>query len=362
LQILNGTSLAYSLGVRLKWKWLALVRDRGGRSMSKPILVATTYFVDAVETRLERDFELRRKERGAHFAPDELLSAADGADAMLVTPADRLDAAFFNRMASSLKVIATHSVGYDHIDLKAAAAREIAIAYLPGISTDAVADITLLLLLGASRRAFEALQLVRSGSWNPTDLTALLGWQLTGKALGICGMAQIGQAVAKRARGFDMKIHYHEPHRLSAELEGDAIFHDDPYDLLKVSAFLSLNAPETVQTHHFLDAKTIACLPHGAIVVNAARGGIVVDDDLIAALKSGQVAAVGLDTYEGEPKLHPGYLPLKNTLLLPHMGAATIETRTAMGMRALDNIEAVLRELPPPSLLTSESFGKSHFA
>jgi lactate dehydrogenase-like 2-hydroxyacid dehydrogenase len=205
--------------------------------MRKPTLVATAYFVDAVETRLKRDFELRRKKNGAHFTPEELLSAADGADAMFVTPADRLDAAFFNRVASSVKVIATHSVGYDHIDLKAAAARKIAIAYVPGISTDAVADITLLLLLGASRRAYEALQVIRSGSWNPADLTALLGWQLTGKTLGIYGMGQIGQAVAKRARGFGMKIHYHEPHRLSAEVEGDAIFHDALTTYLKSAPF-----------------------------------------------------------------------------------------------------------------------------
>jgi lactate dehydrogenase-like 2-hydroxyacid dehydrogenase len=272
----------------------------------KPVLVVTAYFVDAVESRLQQDFELRRKKNGSRFTLEELLLAADGADAMLVTPADRLDAAFFTRVASSVKVIATHSVGYDHIDLKAAAARKIAIAYLPGISTDAVADITLLLLLGASRRAHEALQVVRSGSWNPSDLTLLLGWQLTGKILGIYGMGRIGQAVAKRARGFGMKIHYHDPHRLSPEIEGDAIFHDNLYDLLRVSPFLSVNAPETKQTHHFLDAKAMACLPRGAIVVNAARGGMVVDEDLIAALKSGQVAAAGLDTYEGEPNLNPG--------------------------------------------------------
>jgi lactate dehydrogenase-like 2-hydroxyacid dehydrogenase len=320
--------------------------------MRKPVLVVTAYFVDAVESRLQQDFELRRKKNGSRFPLEELLLAADGADAMLVTPADRLDAAFFTRVASSVKVIATHSVGYDHIDLKAAAARKIAIAYLPGISTDAVADITLLLLLGASRRAHEALQVVRSGSWNPSDLTLLLGWQLTGKILGIYGMGRIGQAVAKRARGFGMKIHYHDPHRLSPEIEGDAIFHDNLYDLLRVSPFLSVNAPETKQTHHFLDAKAMACLPRGAIVVNAARGGMVVDEDLIAALKSGQVAAAGLDTYEGEPNLNPGYLLLQNTFLLPHIGAATIEARTAMGMLALDNIDAVLGGRPAPSLVS----------
>ena len=328
--------------------------------MSKPILVVTAHFVDEVEARIDREFEARRKPKDAFFRPEDLLSAADGADAMFITPVDSLDAAFFKRVSSSVKVIATNSVGYDHVDLSAATERKIAIAHIPGISTDAVADVALLLLLGASRRAYEAQQVVRSGNWNPSNLTLLLGWQLTGKILGIYGMGSIGQAVAKRACGFGMKIHYHDPHRWSPEIEGDAIFHDNPYDLLRVSPFLSLNAPETKQTHHFLDAKAIACLPRGAIVVNAARGGMVVDEDLIAALKSGQVAAAGLDTYEGEPKLNPGYLSLKNTFLLPHIGSATIETRTAMGMLALDNIDAVLGGRPAPSLVTSDSAVKPH--
>jgi lactate dehydrogenase-like 2-hydroxyacid dehydrogenase len=149
--------------------------------MRKPVLVVTADFVDAVEARLKQEFDLRRKKNGVRFTAEELLSAADGADAMLVTPVDRLDTTFFNRVASTVKVVATHSAGYDHIDLSSAAARKIAIAYIPGISTDAVADLTLLLLLGASRRAYEALQVVRSGSWNPLDLTLLLGWQLTGR-------------------------------------------------------------------------------------------------------------------------------------------------------------------------------------
>jgi len=158
--------------------------------MRKPVLVVTAHFVDAVEARLQRDFELRRKKNGSHFTPEEMLSAADGADAMLVTPADKLDAAFFNRVASSVKVIATHSAGYDHIDLTAAVARKIAITNIPALSTDAVADLTLLLLLGASRRAYERLQVVRNGNWNPSDLTLLLGWQFTGKVLGIYGMGR----------------------------------------------------------------------------------------------------------------------------------------------------------------------------
>src|SRR5258707_2549193 len=165
-------------------------------------------------------------------------------------------------------------------------------------------------------------------------------------------MGHIGQAVARRARGFGMKIHYSNNSKLAPNLEGDATYHKDPHELLRVSQFLSLHAPETPETRHFLNAKSIGLLPPGAVVVNTARGGIVVDEDLIAALKSGQVAAAGLDTYEGEPKLNPGYLSLKNIFLLPHIGAATIETRTAMGMLALDNIDAVLGGRSAPSLVT----------
>jgi lactate dehydrogenase-like 2-hydroxyacid dehydrogenase len=152
-----------------------------------------------------------------------------------------------------------------------------------------------------------------------------------------------------------MKIHYSNASKLPAEIAGDAVYHEDPLDLLRASQFLSLHAPETPQTRHFLNYKTISLLPPGAIVVNTARGGLVVDDDLIAALKSGRVAAAGLDVFEGEPKLHPGYISLKNAFLLPHIGSATIETRTAMGMLALDNVDAVLNGRPAPTLVPARS-------
>jgi lactate dehydrogenase-like 2-hydroxyacid dehydrogenase len=324
--------------------------------MSKPVLVVTTHFVDEVEARIARDFEVRRQPKGAVYTPEKLLSAADGADAMLINPFDKLDAAFFQRVSSSVKVIATYSVGYDQIDLDAAAKRNIAIAHTPGAVTEATADIAILLMLGASRRAYEAQELVRRGEWKSPAAT-LLGWQMGGKILGIFGMGRIGQAVAKRARGFGMKIHYCNSYRLPPEIEEGAVFHHDPYDLLRVSAFLSLHAPESKETHHFLNAKAIACLPHGAIVVNTARGGMVVDEDLIAALKSGQVAAAGLDTFEGEPSLNQEYLPLKNTFLLPHVGSATVETRAAMGFLALDNVDAVLKGTLAPSLVTTDRTG-----
>ena len=320
--------------------------------LRKPIVVVTSHFIEGVETRIEREYEARRSKNGASFKSEELLAAAEGADAMLVTPMDKIDAEFFKRVSPSVKVIATYSVGFDHIDLRAAAERKIVVANTPGVLTDATADIAMLLLLGASRRAYEAQELVRTGEWKSSNVAALLGWQPTGKILGIFGMGRIGQAVARRARGFGMKIHYYNPIHIPDESVGDAVFHADPLDLLRVSAFLSLNAPESEETHHFLNSKTIQLLPPGAIVVNTARGGLIVDEDLITALQSGHVAAAGLDVFEGEPKLHPGYLALKNTFLLPHIGSATVETRTAMGMLALDNIDAVLSGNPAPSPVT----------
>jgi lactate dehydrogenase-like 2-hydroxyacid dehydrogenase len=217
--------------------------------------------------------------------------------------------------------------------------------------TDATADIAMLLLLGASRRVFEAQDLVRTGEWTVPRAATILGWQVTGKTLGILGMGRIGQAVAKRARAFGMKIHYSNPIPVPAEKMGDSVFHANPLELLGVSHFLSLNAPETDKTHHFLNARTISFLPKGAVVVNTARGGLIVDEDLIAALKTGHIAAAGLDVFEGEPKLNPGYVELKNVFLLPHIGSATIESRTNMGMVALDNIDAVLNGKPAPSLV-----------
>jgi lactate dehydrogenase-like 2-hydroxyacid dehydrogenase len=370
----------------------------GRRKLSKPILVVLGQFTEDVEGRMARDYALRRVStdaptqsevtgaaatRDAAFRAgtsgaetpraaasrveasgaeassaasrvEELLRAAEGADALFISPVVRLDAEFFRRVAASVKVIATFSVGYDHIDLRAAAARKIAIANTPGVLTDATADMAMLLLLGATRRAYEAQELVRTGAWATRSSARLLGWDPTGKVLGIFGMGRIGQAVARRARAFGMKIHYSNRKALPQELAGDAVFHESPLDLLRVSQFLSLHAPHTPETHQFLYAQTIALLPAGAIVINSARGGLVEDEALIAALRSGRVAAAGLDVFEGEPNINPAYAGLLNTFLLPHIGSATHETNTAMGMLALENIDAVLAGKPAPSLLKLE--------
>jgi lactate dehydrogenase-like 2-hydroxyacid dehydrogenase len=319
--------------------------------MSKPILVVLGRFTEDVEGRIARDFTVRRVSSDAPSRYEDLLRAADGADAVFFNPVVKLDAEFFRRVAASVKVIATFSVGYDHIDVRAAA-RKIPIANTPGVLTDATADVAMLLLLGASRRAYEAQQQVRTGAWAKMSSGArLLGWDCAGKVLGIFGMGRIGQAVARRARAFGMKIHYYNRNALPLELAGDAVFHASAEDLLRVSQFLSLHAPHTPETHHFLNAENIALLPEGAIVINSARGGLVEDGALIAALKTGRVAAAGLDVFEGEPNINPEYVGLANTFLLPHIGSATLETNTAMGMLALDNIDAVLAGKPAPSLV-----------
>src|SRR6202158_84314 len=320
--------------------------------MTEPILVVTTRYTKEVEDRINRDYSVRRSPSQFPFSQQELLSAAEGADALFITPADRLDSGFFQKVSPTVKIIATYSVGFEHIDLEAADRRKISVAYTPGVNNEATADIAMLLLLGASRRAYEAQELVRTGAWkHPLGTDMLLGWQVGGKVLGIFGMGRVGQAVARRARGFGMKIHYSNASELPAEIAGDAVYHKDPSDLLRASQFLSLHAPETPQPRHFLNSKAISLLPPGAIVVNTARGGLVVNDDLTTALKSGRVAAAGLDVFEDEPRLHPEYVSLKNTFLLPHIGSATIETRTAMGMLALDNVEAILNGRAAPTLV-----------
>ena len=271
-----------------------------------------------------------------------------------MTGFDRIDASFFERVASSVKIVATRSVGYDHIDVAAAARRHIAVAYTPGVLTDAVADATILLLLGASRHSYEARQFIRAGEWaHATPIATLSGRQLTGKVLGIFGMGHIGRAVAERARALGMRIHYTNPSQLSEDLAHGAVFHQDPLELLPVSEFLSLHAPATPDTHHFLNAKTLALLPRGAIVVNTARGELIRDEDLLAALAAGTVAAVGLDVFEHEPAIDPRYLTLKNAFLTPHLAGDTIETQTAVGMLALDDIDAVLAGRTAPSLVTA---------
>ncbi|MBI1774850.1 MAG: D-glycerate dehydrogenase [Proteobacteria bacterium] len=315
---------------------------------TKPTVLVTRRLPEAVERRLSRDYDARLNPADELIQPDALPALAQDADALLVTPTERLDAAALARLPLSIRAIATFSVGYDHIDVAAARARSLLVTNTPDVLTDATADVAILLMLGAARRAHEGERLVRENRWGAWAPTGMLGTHMTGKRLAVLGMGRIGRAVARHARGFDMTVHYSNRRRLPADLEAGAIFHADPDELLRHADFLSLHCPATAETARLLDSRRIALLPEGAIVVNTARGGIVDDEALITALRSGRIAAAGLDVYEGEPCIHPGYRDLANTFLLPHLGSATRETRDAMGFRALDNLDAVFAGREPP--------------
>jgi len=297
---------------------------------------------DAVERRAARDYRLIANPDDRPLTADEIVSRSQEADAIVCCVADKMTAVVFSRLPPRVRIVASFGVGTEHLDLAAAKARGVVVTNTPEVLTDATAEVALLLLLGAARRAFEGQDTLRSGRWTGWTPTQLMGHQLSGKRLGVVGMGRIGQAMARRARGFGVEIHYTDQARLPPEKEEGAIFHPTIEELLPLSQLLSLHAPSTPETRHLLDARRLALLPRGAIVVNSARGDLVDDEALIAALRSGQVGAAGLDVFQGEPAVHPGYRTLENTFLLPHMGSATIETREAMGFRALDNVDAVL--------------------
>ena len=304
-----------------------------------------------VEARIRRDYKAMLNEDDIIFEPRKLAYAAQDCDGLLVTSTERFGADLVASLPETVRIIATYSVGYDHIDVAAATERGIVVTNTPDVLTDATADVTLLLLLGAARGAGWGEAMVRGKTWGTWAPTHPLGFEVTGKRLGILGMGRIGRAVAHRARAFGLKIHYHNRTRLASPQECGAVFHPTLQSLLAVSDFFSINCASTPETRGILDAEAIAQLPDGAIVVNTARGDIVVDDALIDALRGGKLAAAGLDVFRNEPDIDPRYRELENTFLLPHLGSATIETRTAMGMRALDNLDAFFRGETPGDLV-----------
>ena len=320
--------------------------------MPKPKLLMTRVLSPAAIERARRDYDLDLNETDHVMSADELVARSQDKDALLVTLTEKLTADAIAKLPRSVRIVATYSVGYDHIDLGAAKARGIRVSNTPDAVTVATAEIAMLLILGAARRAQEGERLLREKKWAGWQPMQLIGRRLDGKRLGILGLGKIGQAVAKRARAFDMEIHYHNRRRRAPGEEAGAIYHATLDSLLAQSDFLSVSAPSTPETRGMLNADAFAKLPRGAIVVNTARGDLVNDDDLISALKSGQVGYAGLDVFKGEPGIHPAYYALENVFLLPHMGTSAIEARDEMGFAALDNIDAVLAGREGPSLLT----------
>ncbi len=313
----------------------------------KAIVLVTRKLPDAVEARLDRDYDARFNSEDKVYTSDELVELAAGADAIIPCHTEKLTAAVIERLADSIRAICSFSVGFDHIDLDAAKARGIIVTNTPDVLSDATAEIAMLLMLGAARRAYEGERQIRTASWGDWSAIGGLGIQVTGKRLGILGMGRVGQILAKRARGFDMQIHYHNRSRLSPDLEAGAIYHESVEQLLPQCDFLSLHCPATPETDHLMNTKRIGLLPDNAILVNTARGAIVDDDALIEALRSGRLFAAGLDVFNNEPNIDPRYKELKNVFLLPHVGSATRETRDAMGFRALENLDAIISGKEP---------------
>ncbi|MGI9407360.1 MAG: 2-hydroxyacid dehydrogenase [Hyphomicrobiaceae bacterium] len=307
---------------------------------SKPTLWITRKLTANVEARAARDYDVILNPEDRPWSSDDLVEMSVKADAILPCHSEIFDADVTARLDPRTKIIATHSVGTDHCDLDALKARGIVVANTPDVLSDATAEIAFLLLLGAARRAAEGDAMVRSGNWSSWSPSFMVGTQVTGKRIGIIGMGRVGQVMAQRCRGFDMEVHYHNRSRLTQDKEQGAIYHDTLEGLLPNCDFLSLHCPATPQSNGLVDAGLLAQLPDGTILVNTARGALVVEDDLIAALKSGKLAAAGLDCFVTEPGGNPAISELTNVFLLPHIGSATFETRDAMGFRALDNLDA----------------------
>jgi lactate dehydrogenase-like 2-hydroxyacid dehydrogenase len=308
-------------------------------TMAKPRILAIHRLPLEVEARLSRDFAAKLNSQDRRIDAAEVASLAKDFDALLISSMFKCRADVINTLPASIRMIATFSVGTDHIDIPAAKARGIAVSNTPDVLTDATADIALLLMLGAARGASWGDRMVRNNRWPTPSLVQPLGLDVSGRRLGILGMGRIGQAVAKRAKAFGMELRYHNRSRVAAEVEHGSKYHARFEDMLPFCDFLSINCASTPETRGIVNAATLALLPADSIVVNAARGDIIDDDALIAALKSGKLAAAGLDVFRGEPNIDERYRELENVFLLPHLGSATKNTRIAMGMKAVDNLQ-----------------------
>lgn len=318
---------------------------------SKPTVLVTRQLPKAVEARLMRDYDARLNRADTIYSTDELLELAEGVEVIIPCHTENLRGEVIARLPASVKAICCFSVGYDHVDLDAAKARGIIVTNTPEVLSEATAEIAMLLMLGAARRGYEAQQQIRTDTWADWTAAHQLGIQVSNKRLGILGMGRVGLFMAQFARGFGMEIHYYTRTRLTADVEQGAIYHNSAEELFQHSDILSIHCPATPATHHFLNAQRIRLLPDNAIVVNTSRGAIVDDDALIQALQSGKLFAAGLDVFNNEPSIDPRYKTLMNTFLLPHVGSATIETRDAMGFRALDNLDKIVADLTPQDQL-----------
>ena len=303
----------------------------------KKVLV-TTKLLKLNEDRMSKLWNVKLNLNNEVYSQNKLIELSKDCEGILSSIVDKIDESTINKLSNSVKIISNFAVGFGNIDIKAARKKNIIVTNTPDVLTDATAEIAMLLILGAARRASEGIKWARNKNWK-WSADFLIGKQLEGSRLGILGMGRIGRAVALRAKAFGMQIHYHNRSRLKTDLEAGANYHDSIQSLFSVSDILSINCPATPETTNIINKKTLEFFPEGAIITNSARGDMIEDEAMVKALISGRIFALGLDVYKGEPNIHPGYLNQPNVFILPHLGSATKKTRIAMADLAIDNIE-----------------------
>lgn len=316
--------------------------------MSRPSLYISRLLPDPVMTAAQQRFQLVNEPRDASPSWEAMKAGLREADAAICTLTDRVDAAILADVPK-LKILANYAVGYNNIDLAAAARQGIVVTNTPDVLTESTADLTWALMLAVARRVAEGDAYVRSGAWPGWAPTQMLGADVSGKVLGIVGMGRIGQAVARRAAGFNMRIRYSARTAHSQNRTDDSWEHRTLDELLRESDFLSLHVPLTADTHHLIGPAQLALMKPTAFVVNTSRGPVVDENALVSALLQRRLAGAALDVFEREPAFHPSLRELRQVVLLPHLGSATLATRVRMGMICLENIAALFAGLPPPN-------------
>jgi len=319
--------------------------------MKAPVIWFPRRLSEATLERAQASYECIINWQDGLSTADEIIAMSRQVDAIVPCHSEIFSGDVVARLDPRLKIIANHSVGVDHCDLPSLKARGIAVTNTPDVLSDATAEIAMLLMLGAARRAVEGDRLVRTGAWTVWSPGFMVGKQLTGARLGIIGMGRVGRALVTKARGFGMDIHYYNRTRLAPDLEQGARYCDSIEGVLGVADFLSLHCPATPETTGLMNAARFAMLPDGAVIVNTARGALIDEAALLAALDSGKISAAGLDCYATEPGGNPGFSAHENIFMLPHIGSATLQTRDAMGFRALDNLDAFFAGNSPKDLL-----------
>lgn len=319
--------------------------------MSKKRLWITRRLSDATLERASRDYDVVINYEDTPGTAEDLITASAEFDAIIPCHSEHFSADVVGQFADRLQIVANHSVGVDHCDLPALKERGIVVTNTPDVLSDATAELAMLLMLGAARHAIAGDRIVRTGAWDSWSPAFMVGKQVTGARLGIIGMGRVGRAFAAKARGFDMEVHYFNRSALPDDQARGAIYHETVESLLGVADFLSLHCPATPETTDLMNAERFALLPAGAVIVNTARGALVDEDALMAALDSGHVAAAGLDCFKVEPGGNPALAKYENVFMLPHIGSATRKTRDAMGFRALDNVDAFFAGKTPRDIL-----------